>query len=238
MVAVGLVLAVALAGLHLFARRIRFRDIPRSRVLSAAGGVAVAYIFVRLLPELGEATEQVAGLLPDVAHDVYLLALTGLGLFYGVERAAKNSKRRHRAATGEPRASSAATWLSFVSYGVYNALIGYALLRDQEDLQSAVMFAIAMGLHFAVNDHSLRTEHQHAYDGVGRWFLAGAVVVGALVAVFLTLPEAVIGALLAFIGGGVILNVMKEELPEERESSFGAFVVGAVAYTLLLLALA
>ena len=237
MVAVGFVLSLALAALHLFARRVRFREIPRSRLLSAAGGVAVAYIFVRLLPELGAATEHVAGLLP-IDHVVYLLALTGLALFYGVERAAKNSKARHHAATGEPRASSAATWLSFVSYGTYNALIGYALVRDQDELQAAVLFAIAMGLHFAVNDHSLRTEHRQAYDGLGRWFLAAAVVVGAFIGLFLTLSEAMIGALLAFIGGGVILNVMKEELPEERESSFGAFMFGAVAYTLLLLALA
>ena len=238
MVGPGLVLAVALAALHLFARRIRFQNIPRSRVLSAAGGVAVAYIFVRLLPELDAAGEHVGELLPQLAHPVYLLALAGLGLFYGVERAAKQSKRRRGDGTGEPRASTSATWLSFASYGTYNAIIGYALVRDQETLRSLLLFAIAMGLHFAVNDHSLRMEHRGAYDGLGRWLLAAAILLGAVLGAVLTVREAVIGALLAFIGGGVILNVMKEELPEERESSFPAFAVGAVAYTLLLLALA
>ena len=233
---VGLVLAVALAALHLFAGRIRFRDIPRSRLLSIAGGVAVAYIFVRLLPELDAAGEHVAPLLPQLAHPVYLLALTGLGLFYGVERAAKNSKQRDTSPAGARRASTAATWLSFVSYGTYNAIIGYALIRDQDDLRSLLLFAVAMGLHFAVNDHSLRTEHREAYDGVGRWVLAAAVVVGGVAGALITVGDAVIGALLAFIGGGVILNVMKEELPEERASSFPAFAAGAVLYTRLLLA--
>jgi hypothetical protein len=39
-----------------------------------------------------------------------------------------------------------------------------------------------------------------------------------------------IGRLLAFLGGGVILNVMKEELPEERDSRFWAFAAGAAVY--------
>ena len=238
MLGIGLALAVALAVLHLFARRIRFRDIPRSRVLSVAGGVAVAYIFIRLLPELAAATEHVTELVPQVTHPVYLLALAGLGLFYGVERAAKQSKRRSVGGPGEPRASRAASTLSFASYGTYNAIIGYALVRDQDSVQSVVLFAIAMGLHFAVNDHALRTEHRDVYDGLGRWLLAAAILVGAVLGLFVAVSEAAIGALLAFIGGGVILNVMKEELPEERDSSFPAFAVGALAYTLLLLALA
>jgi hypothetical protein len=31
-----------------------------------------------------------------------------------------------------------------------------------------------------------------------------------------------------------VLNVLKEELPDERESRFSAFVVGAVGYAALL----
>ncbi len=49
------------------------------------------------------------------------------------------------------------------------------------------------------------------------------------------LPEVVAG-LFAFLAGGVVLNVLKEELPEERESRFSAFLVGAVGYAALLLA--
>ncbi len=40
-----------------------------------------------------------------------------------------------------------------------------------------------------------------------------------------------------FLAGGVILNVLKEELPKERASRFRAFAAGVVAYTLVLLAL-
>ena len=37
-------------------------------------------------------------------------------------------------------------------------------------------------------------------------------------------------ALFALLAGGVVLNVMKEELPEERKSRFGAFLLGVVLY--------
>ncbi|WP_159438441.1 hypothetical protein [Edaphobacillus lindanitolerans] len=40
----------------------------------------------------------------------------------------------------------------------------------------------------------------------------------------------------AFLAGGVIMNVMKEELPKERQSSFLAFLIGVVGYTGILLA--
>ena len=48
-------------------------------------------------------------------------------------------------------------------------------------------------------------------------------------------PPLALAAVTAFLAGGVILNVMKEELPEERQSRFSAFLLGAAGYGLLLL---
>jgi uncharacterized membrane protein YdcZ (DUF606 family) len=41
----------------------------------------------------------------------------------------------------------------------------------------------------------------------------------------------------AIVAGGVIVNAAIAELPKEREASFWSFLVGAVAYTALLLTL-
>ncbi|WP_267354083.1 MULTISPECIES: hypothetical protein [unclassified Methylobacterium] len=49
--------------------------------------------------------------------------------------------------------------------------------------------------------------------------------------------DAAIAALTAFLGGGVILNVLKEEVPSERQSRFWAFAAGGAGYSVLLLAL-
>ena len=41
--------------------------------------------------------------------------------------------------------------------------------------------------------------------------------------------------LFGFLAGGVVMNVLKEGLPDERESSFRAFALGAAAYAAVLL---
>lgn len=51
-----------------------------------------------------------------------------------------------------------------------------------------------------------------------------------------TLSALAVASLFAFLAGGIVLNVLKEELPEERESRFWAFAVGAAGYAALLLA--
>lgn len=224
--------AVVLAAVHLFAGRLRFLDgIPRSRWLSVAGGISVAYVVVHLLPEIAEYQEAFSEQAPAgpmmAERHLYLLALVGLGTFYGVERWARSTRRR------QGTASAGATAFSFVSYALYNALIGYLLVRREDGV---VLFAVAMGLHFVVNDHGLREHHATAYHRSGRWLVSGAVLLGAVVGVASRVPEPAVGAVLAFIGGGTILNVLKEELPEDRESRFGAFAAGAAGYTAVLLA--
>jgi hypothetical protein len=224
--------AAALVAAHLLAGGLRFLDVaPRSRWLSAAGGVSVAYVFVHLLPELREAQEAVereaGGFLPFLEDHVFLVALAGLALFYGVELASRRSG-----------GGGGAFRLSMTSFAVYNAIVGYLLVEREDDgVRDLALFALAMGVHFVVNDHALRAHHREAYARVGRWLLAASVVVGVAVGHAAELSQAGLGLLIAFLGGGVILNVLKEELPEERESRFWAFALGAAAYAALLQAI-
>ncbi|HWG55666.1 MAG TPA: hypothetical protein VNT58_04000, partial [Gaiellaceae bacterium] len=140
-----------------------------------------------------------------------------------------------RASAGE-RVAGLPFALSIGAYALLNALIGYLLLhRVDEGLPWLAAYAFAMALHFAVNDGSLRSHHRHAYDDVGRWVVAAAIVGGAAVGAVVQLHEAVLGLLLSFVAGGVVLNVLKEELPAERKSRFLPFAGAAAAYAALLL---
>lgn len=239
MTAVALVLAVALAAAHVFAGRLRFVDeIPRSKWMSVAGGISVAYVFIQLLPELAKAAEEARGEFAGVVdRPMYVLALVGLGLFYGIERFSRGTRKQRRDSGQSDEPAQAVTWFSFAMYSLYNAVIGYLLVHDHETVRGVVLFGLAMGVHFVVNDHSLREHHKDDYHLVGRWIVAAAVVLGAIAGVATQVHALVIGSLVAFIAGGVVLNVMKEELPDERESSFPAFAAGATAYGMLLLAL-
>lgn len=241
----------ALVAVHVVTPFLRFLEgTPRSVWLSLAGGVSVAYVFVHLLPELasGEAhIRRVAGATFAERH-VYLIALLGLAVFYGLDRMAKTARSRRegvpvRGGRGAEGAAQAGTgpavfWIHMGSFAVYNALVGYLLLHREANTPGALaFFAVAMALHFVVTDYGLNEDHKAPYRRVGRWVLAGAVVAGFLVGVATEVSGAVIAVLTAFLGGGVILNVLKEEVPSERQSRFWAFAAGMAGYAALLLAL-
>lgn len=65
--------------------------------------------------------------------------------------------------------------------------------------------------------------------------LATSVLLGFVIGALSHIREIYVGIIFAFVAGGVIMNVLKEELPEERKSTYWAFLIGAVAYTTLLL---
>ena len=234
-------LVAGLALVHLFSGGMRFLSAsPRSRWLSAAGGVSVAYVFVHLMPDLAEEQETIRRATGEtfsfLEYHVYLVALAGLAAFYGLERAAKLSRGRERRAGGRDATGAGVFWLHVGSFALYNALIGYLMLhREEPGLGSLVLFAFAMGVHFVVNDFGLRENHKGAYDRAGRWVLAAAVVAGWFVGLVSEISEAALAVLFAFLAGGVVMNVLKEELPEERESRFWAFVLGAALYSAVLL---
>ncbi|WP_284734586.1 hypothetical protein [Sphingosinicella terrae] len=215
--------------------------IPRSIWLSGAGGVAVAYVFVHLLPELADhqltlgARARRSGFLGSIESHAYLIALFGLAIFYGIERYARSASHRSPDETGEA-GSMSIFWVHLGAFALYNVLIGYLLVhREETDLRGLIIYAVAMGLHFMVNDHALREQHGQTYHLYGRWVLAAAAVAGLLIGLATEISELLLGAFFAFLAGGVILNVLKEELPKERQSRFSAFAGGAGLYSALLL---
>lgn len=241
MVLIEALLIVGLALVHLFAGRLRFLDVvPRSGWLSFAGGVSVAYVFIHVFPELEEAQralDEHIGTIAFIEHHAYLVALAGLAAFYGLERLVRaDRKQRGARGTGEDAPASAAVfWLHIGSFAFYNALVGYLLVSREDTLLGMLFFFLAMAFHFLVNDHGLRQHHKGLYRRRGRWVLCIAVAVGWGIGLMTQVSEAATGALFAFLAGGIVLNVLKEELPEERLSRFWPFAFGAIVYATMLL---
>ncbi|GGI08675.1 hypothetical protein [Egicoccus halophilus] len=249
MAAASAAAAVVLAVLHALAGRVRgLHVVPRSWLLSAGSGVSAAYVFVHLLPELAHVQDHLVETstvqqVPYLASHAWIVALAGLAAVYGLELSARRSRaERSTASQGDargdaPPAPSVVGWGHVGSYAVYNAVIGYLLVeRAQVSATTLATFAFAMGVHFLVNDHGLREHHAALYDGRGRWVVAAGVLVGWAVGMATTIAEATLGLLIAFLGGGIIMNVLKEELPADRRARWTPFALGATAYTVLLLA--
>ncbi|WP_257985543.1 hypothetical protein [Bacillus sp. V5-8f] len=69
--------------------------------MSVAGGVAVSYVFFHLLPQLNDYQQRVEGSINGeignyFENHIYLIALLGLVIFYGLERMVKKSKKKQK----------------------------------------------------------------------------------------------------------------------------------------------
>lgn len=222
------------AAIHLWVGRLSVLDrVPRSRWLSFAGGVAVCYVFVHVLPELAEHSDSWDS--EPAARIAYLVALAGLAVFYGLERAIKVSRDRHRMRHASDQPQAFAFWLHIASFAAYNLMIGYLTAsREQTGTTADFFYVAAMALHFLTNDFGLRHDYKQAYDHTARWLLVVSVATGALLGLVQDVPETAVSVLFAFLAGGIVLNVLKEELPEERQSRFWPFAAGAAGYAVLL----
>lgn len=236
-VAPTLLVALLFAAIHLAGRRLDFLGgVPRSVWLSAAGGVSVAYVFVHVLPELAAHQREVLARLEGggigalIETHVYVLALLGLMLFYGLDRMIRLSRSRK----GEYPAGI--FWTHLGAFALYNLLVGYLLVhREDQSLAGLALYGFALGLHFVINDQALRAHHGKLYRRLGKWPLAAAPLFGWLAGTLTEISPLWLSALFALLAGSIVLNVLKEELPEDRESRFSAFAAGAGIYALLLL---
>jgi len=232
-------LTIGFVSIHIFAKNLHILNvITRHHFLSLSSGIAVSYVFVHLLPELNHyqkvlETSIKNDLLSVIESHIYIMSLVGLVLFYSLEVVVKKEKENNK----ETKKSSLRIFQIHIgSFFLYNAIIGYLLVRgDYDGMKEVVMFFLAMSVHFIANDWSLRTSHQEVYHRYGRWLIAFAILFGWGVGVLFEVKEVIVSLLVAFLAGGIILNVMKEELPDNKNSSIPAFLVGITGYTVLLL---
>lgn len=236
---ISLISVIVLSLTHLFAERLGFKYLPRSKWLSFAGGISVAYVFIHIFPELAEnqdiLREHTA--LSFLQHHVYIIALFGLLLFYGLEKSAKQSSQSTRTGINDEMPQNLNIfWIHVTSFAIYNGIIGYLLVhRNNNEGTSLIWFTLAMAFHFVVNDYSLIEHYKKTYKNKGRWIITLAILAGWAIGVLWEIPEYWIAILFSFIAGGTILNVLKEELPNERKSNFWAFSFGMLIYAGILL---
>lgn len=240
----SLLAVMALAAVHFCAgttavRRHRWRP----QAVSAAAGISACYVFLDLLPDLAERQDliNVTGLFQELEHHVYILAMVGLTVFFAVEVNSRNSRRRRGASGISEVTGTGAYWFSINSFVVLNASIGYAVTSPGDEAVTPLwVFVVAMGLHFLANDCSLVEHHGKRYESSGRWLLIGGLLAGWLIGVVprFDIPPEALALVLAFIAGGTILNILRNELPDtDRATDVVAFSIGASTYAVLILAI-
>jgi hypothetical protein len=227
--------ALLLAGVYVFGYRLRTQSHRRWWV-SIAGGVSVSTIFIDLLPEISDKQAKFsASAHPGSAlfseQAIYLAALLGFVLFYGLEYFLAGS------ASEEGKPSRVFSLFRIMAFAGYSGLIGYLLVHEVWDgAASLVLYALAMAFHLLIVDYSLSGSHYGLYESHGRWILALSVLIGWSAGMLTPIPEQWLARITGFVCGGVIMNTLVVELPEGRGGRFWAFVLAAMAYTVVLIA--
>lgn len=244
--ALALLSTLVLVALHLLAPRLRRqRLLPEAAMASLAGGLAVSYVFLHLLPELTRGHLALREVFPDdeapsplVELGIFLVALVGFAVFYGLERLAERGRSRRPGPARHRQAPTPAHfWVHLGAFGLYNAVITYTLPTTyRTGTAYAVMFTVAMGLHFVLTDRGMEEHYGRLFRRRSSpLFLAGALLAGWGMAVLAAPTSSLtVSVLVAFLAGSVLLNVFKEEIPSARRSSLPWFLAGLVSYAALL----
>lgn len=145
---------------------------PRS-LTSFGGGMAAAYVFLHVMPELHGArhafTEAAAMALPYEGKAIYYLALAGFLSFYGIRHF---HTRQLSAREGKPDRLDFQVQIG--GFAAYAWLMGYLLLRGLEAHHIAIgLYAVAMAFHCLAINRELSHEYGDDYYRSGRFILAG-----------------------------------------------------------------
>lgn len=231
--------ALAFAATFAFGRRIhplRALSIDRRSMISFCGGMASAYVFVHVMPELDHARSELitaagTATLPNDGLLIHYLALVGFLVFYGLDHL-----RSSDGSEMNPGAANHAFKLRIAGLSVYVWLLGYLLVHNPKASPYATaLYAVAISVHLLATDHDLRQEYGKRYDRHGRFILAAMVLLGWASGVLTHLPETLVPMILAFVSGAIIVNSLIMELPTEKDGRFKPFILGGVVYGIVLL---
>jgi uncharacterized membrane protein YeaQ/YmgE (transglycosylase-associated protein family) len=226
----ALVVAILLALAHLLGPWIR-RGFSNhvQQVVSFGGGLAVAYVFLQLIPEIEEAHAY----LGDVMHFLVLFSFLG---FYAVEvrfisRGVQDGDPEEIEA-GEKRAF----WLHVALSWFYTWMVVFALPADvSESLMVAILAGLAIGLHVTYKGFVLHGHDVREYERRGRYVLILAPLLGWLAHIIVQPSEAVFDVFIAVLAGYLMQNVFREELPSHDFARFRWMIAGALILLVLIL---
>jgi hypothetical protein len=237
--------ALLFAAIFLFGGQWAYRpgQKGRRRFLSFAAGIAVAYVFVDVMPGLSRLCDIVMQepsgfrrFFPE--YSVYLWALAGFLAFYCLETLVVRPQSGPGHHGGSPTKTPAwQAWVHIGGFAAYTGLLSYLMVWKRQEPLTLFIYALAMGMHLFPIACDLHGHYPAVYEHRGALLLAVASVAGWGAGLALEIPAPLLANLVAVVAGGVIVNTAIAELPKEGEGRQGAFLTGALVYTALLLTL-
>ncbi len=238
----SLIVVLILASVHILVKELpRIPASPRNALLSLGAGASLSYVLLRILPKLADKQDDLVssvdtGIRGFLEHHVYLVAMLGLVVYYGISRLGTHGAEGQTFIS--PLRYRVALTATTAGYGAYSLLIAYLIVhRLHLGLFSITLSTIGMGTLFLVSDHGLRKTWGDVYDRRIRWILAAALLAGWVIGISMEVSSNVIALWYAFLAGLMLITTIGEKLSIQAKGSFWPFLAGVVFFTALLLML-
>lgn len=226
---------------HIFTDSIKFLDERMTnRLMSLVSGGSIAYVFLHLVPELthyNKVAEQASlpSWLEGIDYATYVAALLGIAVFYGINQLREKSEKKNKNESNVSRPNTSIFLLEIGAFSLYNGLIGYLLPElSGGNLAAYLIYFIVFSFHFIANNRVLHLTHEDRYTKIGRWILAFSVLIGWILYETTHASDLTLAFLSSFLTGGIVLNILNDELPQESKSSYIAFLLGMAFIAVLL----
>ena len=224
---------------HVLVGRMHFLEQERWRSIGA--GIAMSYVFLDILPHLSSKQYVLqdtvgTGFGAFLEHHAYLLSLAGFVLYFGLAGVAKTS-RTSQTVMVEPGEPHSAVHVLVLALAAYCFLVGY-LIGEQPDhrYEPVIVFALAMMIHMAGVDHTVRHHYPKFYDQIFRYVLAAATFAGWILGIVTIVPDIIFALVFSFVVGAIIIVAFLYELPVVMGGrNYWLFVAGATGFSALLL---
>ena len=226
---------LAIASCHWLASWVASCPEQQQRWASVGGGAGLAYVFIHLLPELasgGSELSDVRGLIdyvpaPLVEALLFLVALGGVLVVFSLNVLMKQSE-------GAP---PYAVWLQLFNFAAINYLYAYSLPSlITTGVGYGVLFTVAISAHVLLMDRYAAEHHPHRFRRRNRWIGSAALVLGLLHAfVFHPVDALTLATATAFLGGGLLMGVFRDELPDLQQARLPWLLAGCGGMGALLL---
>ena len=201
-------------------------DQQQRRWASVGGGAGLAYVFIHLLPELasgGSELSEVQGLVdyvpaPLVEALLFLVALIGVLVIFSL-----NVVMKQRQA-----APPYAVWLQLFNFAAINYLYAYSLPSlITTGVGYGILFTVAISAHVLLMDRYVAEHHPQRFRRRNRWIGSAALVLGLVHAfVFHPVDALTLATATAFLGGGLLMAVFRDELPDLQQTRLPWLLAG------------